>query len=1254
LKPIRPASGYRTALLRTLAAAALLAAFVLLSGSEPAARALAYAVTQMSGGQIVIQGVSGSLYSRIAIQRADWITPEKTVTLQQFELAWTPAQLWRKHRLQIDRLHLHTLDITFKQPDNTPLQLPAGLTLPFDLTLPDARIDTVQLNRGDLHVQLQPVAFALDYARQHYQLRGTVRSAWGDAQLQTQLADSKPYALTGQIGLSLHDGIRNYDADTRLSGTLAGIRLDSNGASGAAKAHIQAQLTPFAANPLTQAGMTISNLNPSALADTLPQALVNANVSIVANNAGNYTGTLHVVNRTPGSLDRHMLPVTQADANIDGTAANLALSNLMLAFGSNARLLGTGKWHNGGLQLHFDARQIDAHAFYQPLRTTRLNGKLDLDMNAQRQAISAALEQAGYRLNLTAAYRQQRLTVTTASLQAGSGTLAFNGELALTGSRQFSAQGKLTRFNPAQFGRYPVASINADFDTRGQIEPQLQTRLQLHIADSRYNNAALSGHAALLIAGQRLQNSNAQLRLGNNTLNLQGSFGAPRDRMTWQLKAPDIAVLGSGFGGKLAASGTLYGTFNQPAGELSAQGQQIALQPDVRIGQINAHIKIGQGNNPSIDANGKLRAFQAGAMRMDNAYLYASGTLQNHTLTLVAENNMIDLNTTLIGGWRNQAWSGQISRLSNGEPYPVVLHAPAQLVIGRGHVSLNHAEFGVANGTLKLDRFAYGPSGISSQGSASGIDLGYIQQRLHPGTQIADTLSVGGKWQFILDHELNGDISLWRERGDISISGIQTVHLGINRAQLSVQAEHNRIAAKLDASGTTLGNLSAQADTMLTHHNSKLAFSLLAPLQAHAQLQIPSLAWTTATFDDTFNLDGALQLRFDLQGSLHAPEFSGTINGSQLVLGYPEQGIRLQNGTLHAQFDHDSLNIAQLDFHAGGDLNAHGIVTLKDGKPDMQLNATARNLNLVNRPDRQITLSGQAAITARDHQLNTQADIAIDSAMLNLDNDGTPHLSSDVIVIGRNVNRSKTGNGSNDTPAWLIDSQIKIALGKHTRVKGQGLDARLEGNLKLDQHGSNLPAAHGTVTIAEGTYNAFGQRLDITRGILNFAGIVNNPGLDILATRANTTVTVGVQVSGTALAPNVKLVSTPELNDSEKLSWLVLGHGTTATGSNADTQALQAAASYLLGKSNAMPLQSKITELTGLNEISVKGSGTLDSSVLSLGKRLSDQLYLNYEQGLTGATQLVKITYNLSRRFSIRAQGGNASALDLFYTFQFD
>ena len=66
-------------------------------------------------------------------------------------------------------------------------------------------------------------------------------------------------------------------------------------------------------------------------------------------------------------------------------------------------------------------------------------------------------------------------------------------------------------------------------------------------------------------------------------------------------------------------------------------------------------------------------------------------------------------------------------------------------------------------------------------------------------------------------------------------------------------------------------------------------------------------------------------------------------------------------------------------------------------------------------------------------------------------------------------------------------------------------------------------------------------------------------------------------------------------------------------------------------------------------------SGRFADRVAVVGKRLSDRLYVSYEQGLGAvATNLIKLDYALGRRWTLRAETGTSSGGGLFYRYSWD
>jgi translocation and assembly module TamB len=198
----------------------------------------------------------------------------------------------------------------------------------------------------------------------------------------------------------------------------------------------------------------------------------------------------------------------------------------------------------------------------------------------------------------------------------------------------------------------------------------------------------------------------------------------------------------------------------------------------------------------------------------------------------------------------------------------------------------------------------------------------------------------------------------------------------------------------------------------------------------------------------------------------------------------------------------------------------------------------------------------------------------------------------------------------------------------------------------------------GELRTVNGTYRAYGQRLNIEQGTLRFNGAYDNPALDIRALRPNLQQVVGVEISGTAQLPVLRLFAEPDLPDADKLSWLVLGRASSNGG--AETALLQQAALALLSGKGRAPTDALFGAL-GLDEVSLGQAATtnLDGSsgteaTVKLGKRISRDFYVAYERSLAGTLGTFYVFYDLSRRFTLRGQSGLQNAVDLIFTARYD
>ena len=165
-----------------------------------------------------------------------------------------------------------------------------------------------------------------------------------------------------------------------------------------------------------------------------------------------------------------------------------------------------------------------------------------------------------------------------------------------------------------------------------------------------------------------------------------------------------------------------------------------------------------------------------------------------------------------------------------------------------------------------------------------------------------------------------------------------------------------------------------------------------------------------------------------------------------------------------------------------------------------------------------------------------------------------------------------------------------------------------------------------------GTYEGYGQKLTIERGILAFNGPLDNPQLNVLALRKGLPVEAGVEILGTTTRPRVRLVSSPDVPEPEKLSWLVLGRG-ASDASVGDMRRDARGGARAAGQQQSR--DPDLTKKLGIDEVKIGRADTNSvlgvlpqstvagrtgtpsaSEVVSVGKRLNRNLQLTYEQGL--------------------------------------
>ena len=584
---------------------------------------------------------------------------------------------------------------------------------------------------------------------------------------------------------------------------------------------------------------------------------------------------------------------------------------------------------------------------------------------------------------------------------------------------------------------------------------------------------------------------------------------------------------------------------------------------------------------------------------------------------------------------------------------------------------------------------------LTTAGRLTGLPMAWIELLAGPqlaGAGLASNLLLDGEWDARLGATLALKASLARSSGDLTVQAETAqgtsirVAAGIKQARVSLVSNGDDVSVSLVWDSERAGTADGQLKTRLTRTGEGAGaggwvWATGAPLEGRLRAQLPRIGVWSVLAPPGWRLRGSLATDLLISGTRAAPQLAGELLANDLALRSVVDGIEFGNGRLRARLDGTRMLIDEFSLQGAGDKGAGGTLTARGeagwlngqvrGQPQMRLDARLERLRASLRTDRQLTVSGDLQASLAGKQAALGGSLVVDQARIILPEEGTPQLGDDVVV--RTARGAAAGQkapaetsmtreasvpaASSGAEGGAVRLAMKIDLGPDFRVQGKGIDTRLRGTLTLAGESLRNPRLTGTINTAGGEYRAYGQRLDVEQGVLRFTGAIDNPTLDILAIRPNmVTQRVGVQILGTALLPRVRLYAQPELPDAEKLSWLIVGRASASGG--AEAALLQQAALALLG-SKSGGMSGGLAASLGLDELSFRGAasnenGSATQGAITLGKRFSRNFYAAYERSISGALGTLFIFYDLSQRFTVRAQAGQQSAVDLIYTVPYD
>jgi translocation and assembly module TamB len=571
---------------------------------------------------------------------------------------------------------------------------------------------------------------------------------------------------------------------------------------------------------------------------------------------------------------------------------------------------------------------------------------------------------------------------------------------------------------------------------------------------------------------------------------------------------------------------------------------------------------------------------------------------------------------------------------------------------------LELAEGGKAHGQLSSPhpaRFAIPPQGKLDV-TWEGIDLGLLRPWLPPALAIEGHLAgqLDGRWMTGLRLNVKGGVKIsqgsfiWKGRNGVISARLKMAELSLSWLEEQLVGE---ISLVLEKYGHAKGNFKLPLPAHLP-----TVFQAKGPVFLFLEAQVQEKGLVQALFPEWIQeSQGTLDLNLTASGTWKEPRMEGHLKLTGAGAYLPTAGVHLKELGAEVLFTGNQIRITSFRARSGpGQIEGTVFLRLRDWKiSHFEGHLKGDRFQTIYLPELQVLISPNLDLEGTGEKLAVRGEILIPELLV-LDRQTKEVIrpSPDVVI----VDGKETFVPSAAFPLHL---QVRVILGAKVLVKAEGIDARLTGDLSLRSENSKEMTARGEIQVAQGHYNAYGQKLEITRGSLLFNGPVDRPTLDVLALRkigrGFEEVQAGVTVTGPIQSPLVRLYSKPAMPETDILSYIVLGHPLSKGGDKEQTTLLMEAAGALLSAGESVLLKNQLSSGLGIDTLDIQtGGGDISRSLVTVGKYLNPRLYVGLGGSLFTNTYQIILRYSLTKNLEVESKTGTVSGANIYFKIEFD
>ena len=837
-----------------------------------------------------------------------------------------------------------------------------------------------------------------------------------------------------------------------------------------------------------------------------------------------------------------------------------------------------------------------------------------------------------------------RLHINSGSLAMLGGVASISGDASWSPKNQWQLAGVMQDMDTGQLRAALPGRIGFEYQGSGDgYGGSEDLNAEFRNLTGRVRGAAARGSGKIQRRGADWHFDQIKLAAGGLGLDLDGVIGPAARDLKFNVIANDLAILAPGSRGKLRASGSWRGPDSEPVIALQASGRDL-LYGKVQVAEIDTTISLDPRPRQKSAIDLRARDISISGRRLQRLSFALDGPAEASVARFEAQMSDILLRSTADGAFSGGAWRGRWRNIDvdNKAALHLKLTAPASIA-----VNLDSGRF---------ERFCLRGAAAQLCPQASW-DAAAWQTALSATDLPLDALTAGLTAKVIYDGTIGGELALHRPTGSAIVGEVRArlrearlrrlrargredvLTLGSGDLALDIDSDKLRGTLKLDAGelGFVDGSLTA---LRRGGAGAELEYSDW-PLQAQLRAESRTLSFLSLLSQDIDRVGGKMTLDLGFGGTLGALRADGKMHLTEGELDLYAVNLAVRQLTADASVAANRLAFDSTSKVGAGALTAGGSLYWEQGLIHGQLRLKGTDLLVVNVPEARILASPDLLFKLDGRRIEVSGEVQLPVAKIApADLAGAVLTSNDEVLADRPA--------AIDVSRTQIVTNIRMALGDQVTLDTFGLSGRLTGSILTRSAEDGSTHANGELSVAEGKYAAFGRRLDIERGRLQFTGgLVSDPAIDIRATKQYPEVIAGVNVRGTLQAPRMTFFSTPSLPQSQIVS-LILAGGNIDRAQ--DPSRSGAARSELLAQGGAIIAQ-QLGSRVGVDDVSIEQA--LDNSTsLVLGKYLSPHLYVSYGISLAESINTIKMRYALDDRWTIRTEAGKERSAELVYTIE--